>query len=222
MRVLVISVHPDDEALGCSGTILKHRMQGDELSWLIVTEAHSPQWTAEVIDRKAREVEAAAKQYGMKHVRKLGFPTMALDQVPLSDLITGIHSTVVDMRPEVIYTIHAGDVHSDHRAVFQAVTSAIKPFNSRSHGVKRLLSFETLSSTDAAPPGMSRPFLPNVFSDITPYMDEKLRCMEIFGTESQGEFQPRGASAIRALARFRGATIGVEYAEAFMLIRECQ
>lgn len=222
MRVLIISVHPDDEALGCAGTILKHRARGDELSWLIVTEAHQPSWSAEVIRSKAAEVETAADLYGMQQVRKLGFPTMQLDQVSLGELIGGIGGAVADLQPDIVYTIHAGDVHSDHRVVFAAVTSAIKPFNMRSLGVRRLLSFETLSSTDAAPPLPNRHFAPNVFSDITPHIDAKLRCMDVFSSESQNELQPRGSSAIRALARYRGATVGVEYAEAFMLIRECQ
>ena len=220
MRILVISVHPDDEALGCAGTILKHRARGDQLSWLIVTEAHEPQWSAEVIRRKAEEVELVAERYGMKDVRKLGFPTTELDRVSQGDLIGAIRQSVSDVRPEIVYTIHSGDVHSDHRAVFSAVTSAIKPFNMARLGVRRVLSFETLSSTDAAPALLSRQFIPNVYSDISPYIDAKLECMAIFASESQDELQPRGSSAIKALARFRGSSMGVEYAEAFMLIRE--
>lgn len=222
MRVLVISVHPDDEALGCAGTILRHRDRGDELHWLIVTQAHPPRWPQAVIDRKAEEVSRAADLYGMKQVTKLGQPTTQLDQVPQGELIGQLAEHVAKVQPEVIYTIHDGDVHTDHRVTFSALTSAVKPFNMQKLGVRRLLSFETLSSTDAAPQLVNRLFIPNVYHDITPYIDKKLAAMAIFDTEQQTPWQPRGDSAIRALARYRGATMAVEYAEAFMLIRECQ
>jgi LmbE family N-acetylglucosaminyl deacetylase len=222
VRVLVLSVHPDDEALGCAGTILRHRAQGDELHWLIVTQAHTPRWSQEVIDRKADEVRQAAALYGMQQVYKLGQPTTQLDQVPQGELIGQIAATVAKVRPEVIYTIHDGDVHTDHRVTFSALTSAVKPFNMQKLGVKRILSFETLSSTDAAPQLPNRLFIPNVYHDITPYIDQKVAAMAIFDSEQQTPWQPRGESAIRALARYRGATMAVESAEAFMLIRECQ
>jgi len=221
VRVLVISVHPDDEALGCAGTIFKHRDQRDELFWLIVTQPTEPDWPAGVVRRKAEEVEKAAEFYGMKEFFKLGFPTMYLDQVPQGDLIERINRSVTDIRPKLVYTIHDGDIHTDHRVTFSAVTSAIKPFKMSRLGVRRLLSFETLSSTDAAPPLIGRHFAPNVYTDISLHLDRKLECMKVFASEAQDELMPRGSSAIRALARFRGATIGVEYAEAFMLIREC-
>ena len=88
------------------------------------------------------------------------------------------------------------------------------------NGVKRLLCFECLSSTDAAPPLQGRGFCPNVFCDITDQIDQKIDIMNLYVTEMQGELKPRSDSAIRALARVRGATISVMYGEAFMLIRE--
>jgi LmbE family N-acetylglucosaminyl deacetylase len=98
--------------------------------------------------------------------------------------------------------------------------SVLKPFYMQRRGVRRVLGYETLSSTDAAPPRSDRAFVPNVFSDITPYIDRKLEVMALYATEVQPEPMPRSASAIRALARFRGSTISAEYAEAFTLIRE--
>jgi LmbE family N-acetylglucosaminyl deacetylase len=104
--------------------------------------------------------------------------------------------------------------------VFRAVTVLLKPFHMKKYSVRRLLCFECLSSTDAAPPDAGSAFLPNVFSDITPHIDRKIEILNAYGTEAQPEPLPRTPSAVRALARYRGATIGVEYAEAFMLIRE--
>lgn len=219
-NILVISVHPDDETLGCGGTMLKHRDRGDTLYWLIVTQAHEPQWPKVVIERKAAEVQRVAEAYGVVRYIRLGFPTIRLDTIPQADLINSIRETVTQVTPQVVYLVHNGDVHTDHHAVFLAALSVLKPFYMAQHGVQRVLSYETLSSTEAAPPHHTSAFIPDVYSDITPYMDRKIEIMALYESETQPDPMPRGPSAIRALARYRGATIGVEYAEAFKLIRE--
>jgi len=220
MKVLAISAHPDDETLGCGGTLLRHGANGDRLFWIITTQGHEPQWSAEVIARKAREVEQVAEAYEMEQFFKLGFPTVQLDTLPLSDLITAIRDAMAQIEPEVVYLVHDGDVHSDHHAVFTATMSVLKSFYLQKWGVQRILCYETLSSTEAAPPQPQRLFVPTVYRDITPHLERKIKIMDLFKTEAQPDPFPRGPSAIRALARYRGATIGVEYAEAFMLIRE--
>ena len=220
MNVLVISAHPDDETLGCGGTLLKHRSQGHRIHWLVVTRAHTPQWTKGVIQRKANEVKRVAEAYGMEQCIRLHFPAVYLDTVPVVELIQEISQAITVLKPEVVYVVHQGDVHTDHQRVFQATGSMLKSFRMSRSGVRRLLCYETLSSTDAAAPAAYQPFLPNVFNDITLYMDQKLKIMALYQTEIQADPLPRGPAAIRALGRVRGATIGVTYAEAFMLIRE--
>ena len=220
MRVLAVSAHPDDETLGCSGTLLKHGANGDEIFWLIATQAHEPQWSAECIKRKAVEVDKVAEAYGIKRCFKLGLPTVRLDTIPQSDLIEKIREVISEAKPEVVYLVHCGDVHSDHQAVFAATMAVLKPFYMARYGVRRVLSYETLSSTEAAPPHPNAVFIPNVFSDVTPHIERKLEIMALYETEIQPDPMPRSPSAIRALARYRGATIGTEYAEAFMLVRE--
>ncbi len=219
-RILAISTHPDDETLGCGGTLLRHRDAGDVLFWLIVTETHAPQWSQESIARRAKEVVQVAAQYGFEHTSKLGFPAARLDTVPQAELMDAIRGVVAEVRPEIVYLIHEGDVHSDHRAVFAAAMSVLKAFRMREWGVCRVLSYETLSSTEAAPVHPQRVFLPQVYRDITPYLERKLEIMGLYESEVHTDPLPRGPSAIRALARYRGAAVGVEYAEAFMLIRE--
>jgi LmbE family N-acetylglucosaminyl deacetylase len=149
-------------------------------------------------------------------------PTIKLDTLPLEAVIDAIRSGISLVQPDVVYVNHCGDVHSDHRIIFEAAMSALKPFNSPQHGVKRLLSYEVLSSTDAMPPSQSRSFLPNVFCDITKFIDRKIEIMSNYKTEVQQYPLPRSLDTIRALARYRGASIGCEYAEAFMLLREVQ
>lgn len=217
MRVLAVSVHPDDETLGAGGTLLRHRAQGDELHWCVVTSAHEPQWSQETIDAKAREVDRVADAYGMTSVRRLGLPAAHLETIPANDVIHRLAEVVEAVRPEVVYTVHPGDVNTDHAAGFAGLLAVLKPFHMARHGVRRVLAWETLSSTEAA----ARPsFTPTVFCDVTATIDRKLEIMALYESEAQPEPLPRSPSAIRALARLRGATIAVEYAEAFVLVRE--
>jgi LmbE family N-acetylglucosaminyl deacetylase len=220
MKVLAIAAHPDDETLGCGGTLLKHRKAGDELYWLVVTRAQTPEWPEETLKRKADEVRQVGEAYGAERVFELGLPTTKLDAMPQVELINNIRTVVDEVKPGIVFVTHEGDVHGDHRAVFGATMSVLKPFYMAQLGVHRVLSYETLSSTDAAPNTPGRTFLPTVFSDITDYCDQKLEIMSLYQTEIHPDPMPRGPSAIRAQARYRGAAIGVEYAEAFTLIRE--
>jgi len=220
MRVLAISVHPDDETLGCGGTMLRHRAAGDQLFWLIVTRAHQGQWPPDIVKEKAAEVERVASAYGVERYVQLDFPALQLHSVSEVELIEGVRKVIAEVRPGVVYVVHGGDVHTDHQAVFRAIMTVLKPFYMSELGVTRVLCYETLSSTDAAPPQFNRPFVPNVFSDISPHMDRKVEILALYRSEIQRDPGPRSASAIRALGRYRGATIGVEYAEAFMLVRE--
>jgi len=220
MHILAISAHPDDETLGAAGTLLSHAAQGATLHWLIGTEAHEPQWSRETIARKAAEVERVAQAYPMKSVHKLRQPTTKLDRVELNVLIDGVRRVIEEVRPEIVYLVHAGDVHTDHHAMFTATMTVLKAFYMRKWGVRRVLSFETLSSTDAAPPQFHRAFIPTVYHDISAQLEKKIQVMDLFASEAQPDPFPRGPAAMRALARYRGATIGVDYAEAFMLIRE--
>ena len=219
MNVLAISAHPDDETLGCGGTLLKHREAGDRIYWIIATVCHEPQWSAELIERKALEVDRVAAAYGAEKF-KFGFPNARLDTIGIGELMKPIERVVADVKPEIVYMLHGGDIHTDHHMLSDAAMSVLKPFYMSRRGIHRVLGFETLSSTDAAPQRGERMFMPNVYSDITPFLEEKLRIMGLYESEIHAEPMPRSPSAIRALARYRGATISAEYAEAFTLIRE--
>ena len=220
MRVLAISVHPDDETLGCGGTLLKHKASGESLYWMIVTQVHQPRWSREISERKAAEVQKVSDAYGMEQYFKLGFPTARLDKVSQADLIDRMQDVISDVKPEIVYLVHRGDVHTDHHAVFTATMSVLKPFHMARLEVRQVLCYETLSSTNAGASSFNQAFTPNVYSDITPYIQHKTEIMAMYETEAQSDPLPRGTSSIRALARYRGATISVEYAEAFMLIHQ--
>lgn len=220
MNVLVISAHPDDETLGCGGTILKHVAAGDSVSWIVATEAHEPLWSRDIIETKAREVEAVARAYGIAQTIKLGLPTVRLESVPQIEIMGALRPHLGALQPQIVYLVHGGDIHTDHGALFTAVMGVLKPFHLSNFGVRRVLSYEIISSTDQAPPFPARAFVPHAFSDITAHIDRKLEIMALFASETQPDPLPRGPEAIRALARVRGATISVSYAEAFMVHRD--
>ena len=220
MRVLAVSAHPDDETLGCGGTLLKHRSAHDEMYWLIATQVFEPRWSSAVIATKAEEVTRVAEAYGMKEVFPLRRCTARLDTAPRAELIEAVANVIAQTRPEIVYVVHGGDVHTDHQVVFASTMAVLKPSYMARAGVRRILAFEVLSSTEAAPATADQHFVPTVFSDITSVLEHKLAIMALYESEAHADPFPRGPSAIRALARLRGATIGVENAEAFMLVRE--
>lgn len=220
MRVLGIAVHPDDETLGCGGTLLNHLALGDSVHWLVLTAAHEPQCSAAEVAAQVEHVRAVEHAFPFATTAWLRFPTTKLDLVPFNELVTRIREAVKDVRPEVVFVPNRSDAHSDHRVASRAVAAVLKPFHMRSLGIRRVLACEVLSETDAAPPLAEMAFVPNVFVDVSATLRRKIDIMKLYTTELQSDFLPRTASAVQALARVRGATIGVEYAEAFMLIRE--
>lgn len=219
MNVLIISVHPDDETLGCGGTILKHRDKGDKLFWLIATEAFEKQgYSREFIRDREKQIQETAQRYGITKVFKLGHPAAGLHLVDFSRLIADMSSVVNECRPEIVYTVNRSDIHTDHQIIARAVAGCTKSF--RYPFIKRVLMYECISETEMAPALPENMFIPNAYSDISKYMGEKLEIMKIYKSELLDPPFPRSVENLKALARFRGSTAGVEYAEAFMLLKD--
>lgn len=219
MRVLCIATHPDDETLGCGGTLLRHIAEGDDVSWLIGTEAWAPKYPRELIELREKEIENVSAAYGFREVRRLGLPTARLDRESEDEIITALTEHLTDLRPDIVYLNHAGDAHTDHRILFGCVMATLKPFRTGLR-VNRIYAYETLSESDQAPARSESVFLPNAFVEITPYIDRKLEILALYESELQPYPLPRESSAVRALARVRGATIAAEHAEAFATVRE--
>lgn len=218
--VLCVAVHADDETLGCGGTLLKHVAQGDQVYWLLLTGPtinHPYNFSEEHIVKRAERVDVVAKKFGVK-VIYLALPTQLLHTLDLRDIIQKIDAVVNKVKPSIIYTMFSNDVHSDHRIAFEATYSCTKSF--RKPFINKIYMMETLSETEFAPALQSTSFVPNVYVDITLYMEKKLEIMSIYESEVMKEPYPRSLSSIEALARIRGSRCGVKYAEAFMLLYE--
>lgn len=218
MKTIVIAPHPDDEILGVGGTLMRRKAEGEKMAWLIVTGITAEAgWSDEKVKLRVEEIKQVTELFGFDSVFELNFPTTQLDQVPMSDLVAAISKVFKTFEPEEIFVPHPADVHTDHRVVFNAVASCTKWF--RYPSVKRVLAYETLSETDFGL-GTEQGFRPNVFVNIEPYLDDKLRAMDIYASEL-GTFPfPRSHEAICALANLRGAASGFKAAEAFELLRE--
>lgn len=220
MNILTIAVHPDDETLGCGGTLLRMAAEGASLHWLLLTAIHPPHCPPEQVTRQQRQVEAARTAFPFASLEWLKHPAIELDRVPMGQLVNDIRAVVARVRPEVVFIPNRSDAHSDHRVAFDAIHAVLKSFYLKSLGVRRVLMCEVISETDAAAPLPENAFVPNVFVDISATLERKLEIMSLFQSELHPEPLPRSLSAIRAQARFRGATVATEYAEAFMLLRE--
>lgn len=216
MRVLVIAPHPDDEVIGCGGTILKSLAQGEEVFLCVVTTAYPPDWDEKTIEIKKRERLRASKLLGIKKPFFLDLPTTKLDTIPKNELNKKISACVNKVKPDVVFTSYWGDAHSDHQAVFNATVIATRPFDTH---VKKVLCYEIPSTTDLMP-DRKKIFSPNVFVDISKFLEKKLRIMKVYKTELRKYPHPRSIKGLRLHAKERGAQIGVNAAEAFVLVRE--
>jgi len=214
-KMLVIAPHPDDEVLGCGGTIVKHAKNGNEVYLCVVTKGYTPDWSEEFLKNRPKEIEKANKILGIKKTHFLDYPTVKLDTIPQKELNEAISKVVNEVKPDILCIPHKGDVNKDHRLVFEASLVATRPAN---HKVKKILSYETLSETDWGQP--IEPFVPNVYVDISETLGKKIEAMKAYGSELKQYPHPRSLEIIEALAKKRGSEVGVKFAEAFMLIRE--
>ena len=218
-KVLFIAPHPDDETLGCGGTILRHKAAGDKIYWLIMTNISVETGYDKIqVKKRRQEIDNVAKEYGFKKVFKLDLQTTKLDVIPRGQIIESVSKVINKVKPHVFYIPNRNDVHSDHKVTFDAVISSTKTF--RFPFVKKILMYEVISETEFSPPLQDSAFIPNGFSDISDYLDKKISIMNIYRGEMSEHPFPRSAENLKALATFRGATAGVRYAEAFMILKE--
>lgn len=217
--VLVVAPHADDETLGCGGTLLRYAQSGAQIHWLLVTGMLDDYgYNRSQILKRAEEIKLVAEQYGFTHVHQLNFKPAALDTMPKGELIGAISKIISQVKPEDVFTVYRNDAHSDHEIVYDAVMSATKSF--RYPFVKRVLAYETISETDFGMKPEDGGFRPNVFVNISDFLEQKLTILELFESEV-GEFPfPRSRIALEALARLRGAQSNHLAAEAFMLLKE--
>ncbi len=218
MKVLIIAPHPDDEVLGCGGLIAKYLDEGHEVYVGVVTKETEPLYAEEEDQENKKASRNAHKVLGVTDTFFLNLPAAMLESIPRYELNSAIGKLISEIRPEEVFIPHRGDMHLDHKMIVDACMVAVRPrFD---YSVKRIYAYETLSETEWDIPNTTNAFIPNVYVDITKYIDKKLAAMEEYKTQICDYPNPRSVQGIRALAMLRGTTISREYAEAFMLIRD--
>lgn len=218
MKVLVIAPHPDDEVLGCGGTIAKYAKQGHEVYIAIVTKGCEPLFSTKSVDQVRNECIRADQYLGVKETIFMDFPAAMLEEVPRYRFNDAFIKLVQDIKPDVVFLPHRGDMQIDHKMTVDAAMVALRP--KYKHVVRKILVYETLSETGWDAPNTTNEFIPTVYSDISEYLETKLEAMNIFTTQVAEYPNARSVESIRALAIYRGTNMGLKAAEAFSLIRE--
>lgn len=218
-NIVVIAPHPDDETLGCGGTLFRLRAEGKRIHWIRVTQM-SPRsgYSVSSISRREKEIKAIEKFYRFNSSWDLGFSPCSLDQIPKSDLIFKLKKVINEIKPDTLFVPFPGDAHSDHRAAFDAVLTAAKWF--RAPSVKNIYTYETLSETGFKLDPTQKSFVPNLYINITSFLQKKINAMKTYQSEWGKHPFPRSADTMKALALLRGSECGVKAAEAFMILRE--
>src|SRR3989344_2352837 len=219
MNTLIIAAHPDDEVLGCGGTIARLSKEGNSVHILIlgegVTSRYDDPAKADVrelatLHKKAQDVGAFL---GAKSVTLSKLPDNRFDTVALLDIIKIIEKKIAEIKPETVYTQHGGDLNIDHQCTFRAVLTATRPV--AGSPVKKVYGYEVGSSTEWSFGEFAPVFRPQVFVDIGATLAKKTQAMAMYESEARAFPHPRSAEAIEALAKTRGSMAGVSPSGAF-------
>jgi len=222
MTILVIAAHPDDEVLGCGGSIAKWTENGESVHVLIMATGVTSRDGVENLKDKLRLLEESAKLsckiLGVKSLKILKFPDNRMDSEDRLDVIKAIELEIALLKPHTVVTHFKGDLNIDHQIVSESVLTACRP--QAGFSVRRLLAFEIGSSTEWQSPSFNIPFQPNFFEDITSTLSTKIKALKCYKSEIRDWPHPRSILGVEYTAKNRGGSIGCDAAEAFILLRE--
>lgn len=224
-RLLVVCAHPDDEVLGCGGTVRRRVDEGWEAACVVLTGGvggrHGTSEGDVVATLQAalrKEAADAHEVVGFSRVELLDFPDNRLDLVGRMEIARAIKPIIADFKPDVVFTHHPGDYNWDHSRAFDGVLMAARA-DPAEHAPTELYTFEVASSTERAWQSADRAFLPNTWVDIERTIERKKAALRCYASEMRPYPHPRSEAAIEALSRKRGYEVGLVHAEAFHLVR---
>jgi LmbE family N-acetylglucosaminyl deacetylase len=212
-KILVVAPHADDETLGCGGSLLKHKKNGDKIYWLLVTKLKKDHKDYNI---KQKEIKKVADMYNFDEVINLNLEPAKIHKIDFQTLIKLIEKQLKLIKPDTIYVPYLNDIHSDHQIIARAMNTFSKWF--RYPYIKRFLVYETLSETNFN--FINTNFEPNLFVDISDQMKKKLNILKIYRSEISTHPFPRSQKSVESLAIIRGSSSGYKYAEAFKIIIE--
>jgi len=220
MNILVVAPHADDETLGCGGVIARQVDAGDSVTVAIMTDASkgAPElYDSDFIKGLRVEARAALEVLGVQQIRFFDFPAPRLATYPGYKIASALSELVKEICPEVMFVPHGGDLHSDHGAIYDAALVAGRPVPGSP--VRAIYAYETLSETEWSSPQAGAAFAPNHFVDVSDYLSRKIEAIQCYQSQLHAFPSPRSIEAIEALARYRGASVGLAAAEAFAVVR---
>lgn len=219
--VLVVAAHPDDEVLGCGGTIARHLTEGDSVHIVFMADGVSSRGISpnspEHQERNHAAYQASQRLGITTPLTFLGFPDNRMDTIALLDITQALEKVIKTIQPEIIYTHHFGDLNIDHQITHKAVMTACRPQGD--YSVKTILCFEIPSSTEWQTPNSGQAFEPNWFVNISDTLEVKMKALQAYHEEMREWPHPRSYENIEMSAKIRGAVVGKKAAEGFMLMR---
>jgi LmbE family N-acetylglucosaminyl deacetylase len=224
MKILIVVAHPDDEVIGCGGTIAK-LTPNNTVTTLILGEGitsrsiprHEKDSALSVLRKQCKNANSLL---GVKNVTFNHFPDNKFDSIPLLNIIKSVEVLIKKIQPDEIFTHHYGDLNIDHRITYHAVLTATRPL--KDNPIKKIFTFEVLSSTEWNIASAATMFTPNTWVNISDTLQKKLDAMQEYSGEIRPYPHPRSIEGIKILASKRGLEVGVPYAEAFHLIRSIE
>ncbi len=223
-RILVVAAHPDDEVLGMGGTLLKHHRDRDEVSVIFMSDGvtgrdvnYDPLHRAEEIQARKDMALLAGTHYGSQNIHFLDLPNLRMDKEYILDITKQIEGYVNEIDPTVVYTHFGSDTNIDHGVTNKACVIALRPTPERR--VSSLRLFEVCSSTEYSPITFGQDFIPNLYIDTTDFAEEKSKLLSCYQFEMRAPPHPRSAESITARDTYRGSSVGLHCAEAFIEIR---
>ncbi|WP_458700355.1 PIG-L deacetylase family protein [Sulfurospirillum sp. 1307] len=214
-KILIVAAHPDDEVLGCFGTVARLIKEGYEAYTLILGEGKTSRGEGKKeIEELKQEIKKANDKIGIKKVFTYNFPDNSFDSIPLLDIVKTVLHVKEKVKPNIIFTHYENDLNIDHRLTYQAVITATRPMEDEY--VKEIYSFEILSSTEWNYP---LSFSPDTFFDISDTIDLKIDAMREYQSELCAFPHPRSLEGIKLNANYWGMRVGKQAVEAFKSIR---
>ncbi len=224
MNILVIAAHPDDEVLGCGGTMARLAQEGNQVYIAILGEGITSRYhdrteaDKSLIEALHQRSQAVANLVGAKDLFMFNLPDNRFDTVPLLDVVKIIEGLIEKLKPQTIYTQHGGDLNVDHNVVYRATLTATRPMVGQS--VKTIYSYEVASSTEWAFQKFAPLFSPSTFFNISTTLETKVQAMQLYESEARSYPHPRSPEALRAIAQRWGSVVGLPAAEAFEVVRD--
>lgn len=221
-KILIIVAHSDDEAIGMGGTIAKHKIKGDKVFVVSMTDGVSARnnFKNKDVANRLKAAEKSSKILGFKWFNAHNFSDNSMDKYPLLDIIKALEKDKIKLKPDLVYTHSGADLNIDHKIVSQAVLTVFRP--QPNEKCKEIRFFEVASSTDYGVEAINGNFSPNLFIDISKNWQDKLTALKAYASEIRSFPHSRSLEGIKSLANRRGNQVGLSMAEAFQVIRKIE